>query len=183
MAYNFDELKKGIKEAEEWLTKEFNGLRTGRATPALLDSVSVDSYGSKVSLTSVANMSVEDARTIRVSPWDVSQIGSIEKAIAQSNLGVSAVVDEKGLRVIFPELTSERRTTLIKVAKDKLEDSKIRVRMEREKTFKDLQTKEKAGEMGRDDMERAKLEMEKMVKDVNGRLEEIMVRKDKEINS
>lgn len=181
MAYNFNELKKGIKNGEDWLVKEFSGLRTGRATPALLDSVTVDSYGSRMTITSIANMSVEDARTIRVSPWDVSQIGSIEKAIAQSNLGVSAIVDEKGLRVVFPELTAERRAILIKAAKDKLEDAKVRIRQEREKVLKDLQAKEKASEMSRDEMERLKVELEKIIKEENIRLEELMIRKEKEI--
>lgn len=182
MAYSFDELKKGLKAAEEWLSKEFSGLRTGRATPVLLDGIMVDSYGAKAPISSVASMAIEDARTIRVAPWDASQINAIEKAITQANLGVSAIVDEKGLRVVFPELTSERRTALIKSAKDKLEDGKIRIRQEREKVLKDLQAKEKASDMGRDEMERYKLELEKMIKDANSRLDDIMVKKEKEIS-
>jgi ribosome recycling factor len=183
MAYNFDQLKKGLKEAEEWLAKEYMGLRTGRATPALLDGVTVDSYGSRMNISSVASMTVEDARTIRIAPWDMSQVTAIEKAISIANLGVSAVVDDKGLRVIFPELTSERRTTLIKVAKDKAEDAKIRIRQEREKVLKDLQTKEKDGEMSRDEMERMKTEMEKMIKEQNAKIEELLAKKEKEITA
>lgn len=181
MIYNFQDLKKGLNSAHQWLLKEFNGLRTGRATPALLDAVLVELYGSRAPLSSFSSMNVEDARTIRLTPWDQSQIVSIEKAITQDNLGVSVIVDEKGLRVVFPELTSERRTSLIKIAKDKLEESKIRVRQEREKVLKDLHEKEKSGILGRDEMERHKNEMEKIVKEAVGKLEDLFEKKEAEI--
>ena len=103
MAYNFTDFNKRLKEADDWVVKEFTGLRTGRASVSLLDGISVESYGSKMSLSSVANLSVEDARSIRIAPWDMSQVQAIEKAIQLSSLGISPVVDEKGLRVIFPE--------------------------------------------------------------------------------
>ncbi|MFA6297447.1 MAG: ribosome recycling factor [Candidatus Paceibacterota bacterium] len=183
MAYNFSEFNKHLKEANDWVTKEFTSLRTGRATIALLDGITVESYGSKMSLSSVANLSVEDARSIRIAPWDMSQIQAIEKAIQLSSLGISPVVDEKGLRVVFPDLTADRRVAIMKIAKEKLEDGKVRIRMEREKVIKDIQSKEKEGEMGKDEAMRYRGEVDKLVKEANAKLEEILTKKEKEIQS
>jgi ribosome recycling factor len=183
MSYNFSAFKQGLKEAEEWVVKEFTGLRTGRATLALLDGIQVESYGTKMPLSSVANLSVEDARSIRVAPWDASQIKEIEKAIIASPIGISPIVDEKGLRVIFPDLTSERRVAIMKLAKERLEEGKVRIRQEREKTIKDIQAREKDGEYGKDEAERNKAEADKLVKEANARLEELLTKKEKEIQS
>lgn len=183
MAYNFSAFKQGIKEAEDWVTREFTGLRTGRATLALLDGIQVESYGAKMPLSSVANLAVEDARSIRIAPWDATQIKEIEKAIIASPLGISPVVDEKGLRVVFPDLTAERRVMLLKVAKEKLEDGKIRIRQEREKAIKDIQAREKDGEFGKDESQRYREEADKLVKEANIKLEEMLGKKEKEIQS
>lgn len=183
MPYNFSAFKQGLKEAEDWITREFTGLRTGRATLALLDGIQVDSYGARMPLSSVANLTVEDARSIRIAPWDASQIKEIEKAIVNSTLGISPVVDEKGLRVIFPDLTSDRRVQLMKLAKEKLEDGRVRIRQEREKVIKDIQAREKDGEYGKDETERNKGEVEKIVKEANAKLDDILIRKEKEIQS
>lgn len=181
MAYNFSEFNKRLKEAEEWVTKEFTSLRTGRATITLLDGITVESYGSRMGLNAVANLSVEDARSIRISPWDASQIKEIEKALINSSLGISPIVDDKGLRVIFPELTADRRVVLIKMAKEKLEDGRVRIRQEREKILKEIQALE--DEVGKDEVMRNKTEVEKLVKEANARLDELLTRKEKEIQS
>jgi len=112
MAYDFNPLKKRTTEIEEWLRKELSGIRTGRASAAILDTLAVEAYGSMMPINQVANITNEDARTLRITPWDNSLIKSLEKAITSSNLGLSAAVDDKGLRLNFPELTGERRTQL-----------------------------------------------------------------------
>jgi len=183
MAYNFSEFSKHLKEADDWVVREFTSLRTGRASISLLDGISVESYGTKMSLSSVANLSVEDARSIRIAPWDMSQVQAIEKAIQLSSLGISPVVDEKGLRVIFPDLTADRRVAIMKIAKEKLEDGKVRVRLEREKVLKDIQAREKEGEMGKDEAMRYRGEVDKLVKEANSKLEEHLTKKEKEIQS
>ncbi len=183
MAYSFIQFQTKIKETEQWLVKEFAGVRTGRATPTLLDGVQVDSYGTKMPISSLANISTEDARTIRITPWDASQVVAIEKAIVVTNLGVSCVVDEKGLRVIFPELTGERRTQLVKIVKEKQEDAKVAIRLEREKVWKDIQTMEHDGEMSEDERNRLKTEMEKIVQEGYKKTEEAADKKEKEIQS
>ncbi len=180
MAYNFSKFQQKIKETQEWYTKELLGIRTGRASTAFLDPVRVISYGTEMTINSLATISTEDARTLRISPWDNSQTQAIEKAITISNLGVSVVVDGTGLRVIFPELTGERRQQLVKVAKEKLEDAKVALRRERNEVTEDLAAKKKEG-MSEDDVMRAKTEMEKLVQEGTKRLEELFTKKEQEI--
>ncbi len=182
MAYNFTEFKNKLKDTEDWLKKEFSGIRTGRATPAILDGISVEAYGSMMPISQVANISVEDARMLRIAPWDASVTKSIEKAIQVSDLGLSATVDDKGLRVIFPDLTSERRLSLVKIAKQKQEDAKVTVRGERERVLKDIDAKEKTKEISEDEKFRLKTELQKFLDDANRELEAIFEKKEKEIS-
>lgn len=183
MAYNFSKLNEGLDKTKEWLKKELSGIRTGRATPALLDSVKVDSYGSKVAINQVASVTVEDARTIRVVPWQNGQIKEIEKAVSTSNLGVSASSDDKGVRIFFPELTSESRNILIKVVREKLEDARATIRGERDVVWSDIQEKERKGGMSEDDKFRYKEEMQKLVDDTNSVLLGMTEKKEKDITS
>ena len=183
MLYDFSKLKSKTKEVEEWLKKEYTGIRTGMAAPALLDSVVVESYGSRMGIKEMASVSIEDARSLRVSPWDISQVAAIEKAITLANLGVSIRADEKGLRVLFPELTTERRTALVKVANAKLEEARVSLRSARDEVWSEIQKKERDGEMGEDDKFRLKTEMQKIIDDSRKKLEEVVAKKDKEIMS
>lgn len=181
--YDFGKFKQKAREIEEWLKKEFAGIRTGRATIALLDGVLVESYGSKVPLNQVGSLSVEDARMIRIAPYDASAAKEVEKGIIAANLGVSVALDDRGVRVMFPELTAERRTQIVKIAKEKLEQSKVSIRMAREDVLKDIQNKEKAGGMGKDDVTRFKNELQKHVDAANKAVEELFAKKEKEILS
>lgn len=179
--YDFSQLTAQITEAQEWLRKEYQGLRTGRATPSLLDSIQIESYGSRVPLNQVANIGVEDARTLRISPWDASQVKDIEKAVTAADLGVGVSSDSSGVRISFPELTADRRDTLVKMAKAKLEDARQSVRGIREETWGDIQAQEKAGEMSEDDKFRAKDELQKHIDTGNTALEELFNKKQEEI--
>lgn len=172
-----------LTEVHEWLGREYLGIRTGKATPAVLDSVMVESYGTKTPLKHVAAISVEDARTVRIVPWDRNQIGVIQSAIEASNIGLSLSPDSSGLRAIFPMLTEERRKMLIKLTNEKLEDARISVRKEREKVWEDIQEQEKAGEMSEDDKYKGKEELQKLVDEANNKLEELAKRKETEIMS
>lgn len=181
MAYNFTSFKSNVKETEEWLKREFTTIRTGRATPAILDSVKVEAYGSLMAINELANVSIEDARMLRITPWDMTIAKDIEKAMIVSDLGLSVTVDDKGLRVIFPDLTSDRRVALIKIAKQKLEDAKVALRTEREKVIKDIDRQEKEGEMSEDEKFRIKAELQKMLDESNRSLDEVFAKKEKEI--
>ena len=183
MAYDFSTLTKNLAEAREWLSKEYQGIRTGRAAPALLDSVMVPVYGSAMPIAQVASVSIEDARTLRISPWDSSTIKAIEKAIIDAGTGLSPTVDEKGLRVSFPELTSERRTQLVKLTREKLEDARVTVRKAREDAWNAIQKRERDGEMGEDDKFRAKETMQKAIDAANVELEALAAKKETELNS
>lgn len=181
MAYDFNPFKKQIISTEEWLKKEFQQIRTGQASPAVLDVVKVDVYGAPMGLKEVASVMIEGARTLRVTPWDKAQVKEIEKAIAVSNLGLSVVVDDQGLRVNFPELTSDRRAQIAKMAKEKLEDAKKQLRQHRDVVIKDLDAREKSGAMGKDDVFRGKKDAQKLVDDCNKKLESEYEKKEKEL--
>lgn len=181
MAYDFKPLEKKIKEIEERLAKELAGVRTGRATPAILDGVLVESYGTRMPITQLATVSVEDARTLRITPWDKGNAKEIEKAITAGNLGLSVGADERGVRVFFPELTSERRAALLKLAKEKVEESRASLRVARDDVWSDIQRKEREKTMSEDDKFRAKDEMQKRVDAGNKAFDEALARKEKEI--
>jgi ribosome recycling factor len=181
MAYNFSELKKNMAEIESWLTKEFASIRTGRATPSILDNVKIESYGSQMPINQVASVSMEGPKTLRITPWDSSVNKSIEKAIVESNLGLSVALDEKGVRVMFPDLTSERREQLVKVAKQKLEEARISIRKERDATWDDIQEKEKQGGMGEDEKFRLKAEMQKIVDEAGKKFQTMAEKKEQEV--
>ncbi len=180
--YDFSTLSQKIDETKEWLRREYVGVRTGRATPAILDSVRVEAYGSMMPLNQVATIAVEDARTVRVAPWDQSQVRAIEKAIEAAALGVSLATDEKGVRVNFPQLTSERREQLLKLTRAKLEEARVALRKERDHVWTDIQKKEKDGEMSEDDKFRAKEDMQKYIDKGNTELEALAAKKETELN-
>jgi ribosome recycling factor len=181
MAYDFNPFKKQLAGTEEWLKKEFTQIRTGQASPQILDGVKVEIYGAPMSIKELASVNIEGARTLRISPWEKGQTKDIEKAITVANLGLSVVVDDQGLRVMFPDLTSDRRKDIVKIAKDKMEDAKKQVRGHRDTIVKDLQAKEKDGGYGKDEIFRLKNDAQKLVDDLNKKLEDAYTRKEKEI--
>lgn len=175
------EINKRLEEVVEWLQKEYAGIRTGQANPSLLDSVKVESYGSYLPIQQIGSIGTEDARTLRVSVWDASQVPALERALREADLGISVVADSSGLRVIFPELTSERRAQLMKLAKSKLEDARISVRGVRDDEMKELDRSFKAKEMGEDDMFSTKDKIQKHVEETNNKLESMFIHKEREL--
>ena len=181
--YDFKSFEKRLTECKERLAKDLAGIRTGRATPTILDGVQVEAYGAKMPINQLASITVEDPRTLLISPWNAGDAKEIEKAITLANLGLSVGAVEKGVRVSFPELTSERRESLIKIAKEKLEEVKKSVRGARDDVWSDIQKKEKEGGMGEDEKFRLKDDMQKRVDKTNEDLEGAFQRKEKEIAS
>jgi ribosome recycling factor len=163
MAYDFSKLTAQITETEEWLSRELSSIRTGRASSALLDSIKPEVYGARTPIQQIGSVSIEDARTIRIIPWDKTTSKAIEKAITEADLGVSVSTDDQGLRVIFPELTAERRTLLQKLAGEKTETAKVALRGHRAEAIKDLEAAEKEGGMGEDELTRLKEEVQKHI--------------------
>ena len=181
--YDFSTIKTSIEETNNHYKEELSSIRTGRAIPALLDGIKVDSYGTKVPINQVGSVTAEDARTLRVSPWELDQVNQIEQAIREADLGVSLSSYEKGVRVCFPELTSERREQLIKLTNTKLEDARITLRRHREDIWGIIQKQQKDGEISEDEKFTAKDDMEKIVKEGNEGLEELAKKKELELNA
>jgi ribosome recycling factor len=182
MAYNISTFVTRGEDIVKWLEREFTSIRTGRATPMLLDLIHVESYGTRVPIQQVGSVSVEDPRTLRISVWDTSAIKAVEKAIMEADLGVSVVADSSGLRVIFPVLTSERRTQLLKLAKAKHEEARVSIRSARDEANKEIDTLQKSGEMSEDTKFGAKEDLQKKVESFNIALTNLLDLKEKEIS-
>ncbi len=181
MAYDFTNFKQANTATIDWLKKEFGGIRTNQATPTILDGVSVEVYGSKMPINQVASILASGPKSLLITPWDKDAAKNIDKAIRESNLGLSVALDAQGIRVSFPDLTNERRTLLIKTLKEKLEDARIKVRSEREKNLGEIDRQEKDGVINKDDKFRLKAELQKLVDEANQKLEELSDKKEKEI--
>ncbi len=181
MAYDFSKLKEQIKETEEWLGRELSGVRTGRATPALLDGIKPEAYGARTPIRELANVSVEDARTLRIIPWDKGLLKAIEKGIVEADLGISVSTDDQGLRVSFPELTSERRVQLSKIAGDKTEQARVTLRGHRTDAIRAIEASAKEGGMGEDEVKRHKDEVQKLIDAGNTALAAALEKKEAEI--
>lgn len=177
-----EDLEKKLQTSHDWLRGEYSGIRTGQAAPGFLDNIKVDSYGSKVAINQVGSVGIEDARTLRISPWDRDSISAIERAIIDADLGVGVITDSSGLRVTFPELTGERRAQLLKLAKQKLEEARVRVRGVRDEAMKSIDAATKAKEMGEDDARRKRETVQKQIDEANKKLETLYDDKEKEIN-
>jgi len=172
MSYNTTNFKGELKKIEEWLSKEYSQVHVGRATPMILDSIMVESYGSFMPIKNVASVSIEDPKTLRIAPWDKSQIKGIESAIQSANLGLSVLSDSDGVRAIFPMLTTENKSKLVKILKDKLEDARISVRKERQGAI------DETSDLPEDDAKRSKEDIQKCVDEANKNLEAIFDKKE-----
>lgn len=181
MAYDFSSTLTQKNTIADWLKSEYRSIQTGRATPQVLDLVHIDIYGSRTPLAHAGNITIEDPRTIRVAPWDKSVVGQMEKAINEADLGLSVSSDAEGLRVHFPSLTTETRTKLVKLLKDRLEDARVRVRALREETNKNIDSEAKEGLYGEDDQRKYREEMQKIVDSANLELEDLFQKKEKEV--
>jgi len=181
--YDFSQLQQSIEDATEHFKSELSGIRTGRAAPAILDQVKVDAYGTLTPLNQVGGVTIEDARSLRVSAWDLSQVHAIETAISNADLGVSVSSDEKGVRVTFPELTTERRDQLMKLTRTKLEEARTAVRHGRDDCWQGIQKSEKDKVLSEDEKFAAKEKMEEIVKNGNTALEDLAKKKEEELQA
>ena len=167
--------------AIEHLRKEFITLRTGRASVALLDHISVDYYGTQTPLKQVANLSVPESRLIHIQPWDPSIIRDIEKAVTASELGITPSNDGKVIRLPIPPLSEERRKELVKICKKYGEESKIQIRGFRREGNDELKRLQKAGEISEDDLRRAEGENQKSTDGYIHKVDDLLKKKEEEI--
>ncbi len=181
MAYDFNEFKRAGEAVLTWLKKEYASIRTSQATPNILDNVVVETYGSKMPLNQVSSILSNGPKSLLITPWDKSVAPEIDRAIRESNLGLSVSLDAQGVRVSFPDLTNEHRTLLTKVVKEKLEEARIKIRTEREKNLGDLDKREEDGSLSKDEKFRLKNDLQKLVLEINEKLETLATQKEKEI--
>ncbi len=167
--------------AIEHLKRELSGLRTGRASLALLDSIRIDYYGTPTPLKQVANLAVPESRLITIQPWDPSQIKDIEKAIQASGLGLTPSNDGKIIRLPLPPLTEERRKELIKVCKKHGEDTKVHLRAIRREKNEELKKLQKESKMTEDDLRKLEAEVQKLTDQYVQTVDQVLKKKEEEI--
>lgn len=181
MTYDFSGFKKKAGEVAEHLSKELSAIHTGRASSAILDGIFIESYGAMLAVQHVATIANEDARTLRIVPWEKGNGKAIESAINAANLGVSVSADDAGLRVSFQPLTTERRVSFTKIVRDKVESARVTLKGTREQTKNDIIEKERDGEMSEDEKTRALEDLQKFVDEANNTLDSIGSKKEKDI--
>jgi ribosome recycling factor len=171
-----------MHKSVEAIRHEFSSVRTGRASPALLDRVQVDYYGAITPLKQLANISASEARLLTVTPYDKSSIKSIEKAIMESDVGLTPNNDGQVIRLTIPELTEERRKDLVKVVRRIAEEGRVSVRNIRRDVMHDLRELKEAGEgIGSDEERRAESELQKLTDDRIGEIDQYLAGKEEEI--
>lgn len=176
-----EEVQEKIKKAIEHVRDEFAAVRTGRATPALVERLSVDYYGTPTPLQQLAGFNVPEPRVLTISPYDKGALGAIEKAVQSSDLGVNPSNDGSIIRLTFPQLTEERRKELVKVVKQRAEDGRVAVRNLRRSARHDLEDLEKAGELGRDELERVEKDLERQIQAAVGEIDALLAHKEQEL--
>jgi ribosome recycling factor len=176
-----DDCADKMHKAVTHLQSEFGAVRTGRASSALVERLKVDYYGSEVPLQQLAGFGVPEPRVLTITPYDKSSIKAIEKAIQQSDLGVNPSNDGQLIRLVFPELTEERRKEYVKMVRHRAEEGRVAVRNVRRQARHDLEALQKDGEIGEDDLDRAEKELEKRTHEVVAEIDEMLKHKEAEL--
>lgn len=173
--------KNAMNETVEKLKKDLSTIRTGRATPQLLENIRVDYYGTATPLKQMAMINVLDSQTLQVQPWDIAALNDIDKALQQADLGASPVNDGKVIRVTLPGMTEERRKMLAKNVSKMSEDYKVSVRNERRDVIEKIKKSQKAGEISEDDLKRYESDVQKATDAAVALIEKTIAEKEKEI--
>lgn len=175
-----DKFQKDLDKCVDALKEDLSSIRTGRPTPELVEDILVDAYGTQGTIKSYANITISDAKSIVISPWDKSIIGNVSKALSDSDKNFSAVVEGDHVRVILPDLTEERRKEYVKIMKDRVEDARVAVRNVRQQYMQEVDKLENEG-MSEDDAKRLRETLEKLVKEYNETIESIRDEKEKSL--
>jgi ribosome recycling factor len=181
MSVELKQFEDKMNKTVENLANDYTTIRAGRANPHVLDKITVDYYGTPSNLQSVANISVAEARTLVIQPWEASLVKEIEKAILVSDLGLTPNNDGKVIRLSFPELTEERRKELVKDVKKKGEDSKIAIRNIRRDANDLAKKQQKANEISEDEQKDAETSIQKMTDEYVSKIDKMIDEKSKEI--
>ncbi len=176
-----EEARDKMSKAVDHVRAEFAGVRTGRASPALVEHLTVDYYGTPTPLRQIAGFTVPDAMLLVVSPYDKSSLSAIEKAIQGSDLGINPSNDGTVIRLAFPPLTEERRKELVKVVRHKAEEGRVAIRNLRRSTRHELEALEKDGSISSDELDRVEKEIEKITHQQVAAVDQLLTHKEKEL--
>ena len=180
---DYNEIKEKMTKTIENLTERLSEVRAGRANPSILNKVKIDYYGTPTPINQVAGISVPEARMIMIQPWDVSILKEIEKAILASEIGINPNNDGKVIRLVFPELTEERRKELVKEIKKYAEDAKVAIRNARRDGIDKAKVMQKDGKMTEDELKAAETEIQKITDKNVEEVDKIIASKETEIMS
>lgn len=170
-----------IAKIIEFCKQELATIRTGRATPSLVEHVMVEYYGTNVALNTLGNISVAESNQLLIETWDANAIPAVEKAIRQSTLGLAPAVDGQRIRVTLPQLTEERRQEFVKVAKQKAEAARVAIRKAREEAIKEIKASEKSGALSEDASAQQQKEVQKTVDAATGEIDLLLKHKEEDI--
>lgn len=175
------EVEEKMTKTEEVLVKEFAGVRTGKASAGLVENIQVEVYGSMMRIRELAGITTPESRVIMIQPWDASTLHPIEKAIQKANLGLNPAVDKKFIRIVLPDLSTERRNEFVKIVRKMTEDGRVAVRHVRRDGMEALKRAAKEGGVTEDEVETAEKEIQKLTDQYVGKLEQHLAHKEKEI--
>jgi ribosome recycling factor len=175
------EAEEKMIKTEQVVVHEFSGVRTGKASPALVENIVVEVYGSQMRVRELAGITAPEPRMLLVQPWDASTVHPIEKAIQKANLGLNPMVDKKFIRIVLPELSQERRVEFTKIVRKMSEDGRVAIRHVRRDAIEQLKKESKAGDITEDQLETAEKEVQKLTDDYIAKIDQHLALKEKEI--
>src|SRR5213595_2580939 len=170
-----------MTKTEDVVQKEFAGVRTGKASPALVENLLAEVYGAQMRIRELAGITTPEPRMLLIQPWDATTLHPIEKAIQKSNLGLNPAVDKKFIRIVLPELSQERRQEFVKIVKKMAEEGRVAIRHVRRDAMEHLKKEAKEGLITEDEQEHAEKEVQKLTDQYIGKIDEHLAHKEKEI--
>jgi ribosome recycling factor len=175
------EAEEKMEKTEHVVQQEFAGVRTGKASPALVENVQVEVYGSHMRVRELAGITTPEPRMLVIQPWDASTVHPIEKAIQKANLGINPAVQGKVIRLVFPELSEERRHEFVKIVRKMAEDGRVAIRHVRRDALEHLKKEGKSGGVSEEDVEHAEKEVQKLTDQFIAKIDQHLQHKEKEI--
>jgi ribosome recycling factor len=175
------EAEEKMAKTEEVVVREFSGVRTGKASPGLVENIQVDVYGSTMRIREIAGITTPESRVLMIQPWDATTVHAIEKAIQKANLGLNPSVDKKFIRIVLPELSTERRNEFVKIVRKMTEDGRVAIRHVRRDALEHLKKESKAGGITEDELEHAEKEVQKLTDQYIAKIDAHLAHKEKEI--
>lgn len=170
-----------MSKTEQVVARELAGVRTGKASPALVENLMVEAYGAHMRLRELAGITCPESRMLVITPWDAANLHPIEKAIQKANLGLNPTIDKKVIRLVFPELSGERRQEFVKLVRKMAEDGRVAIRHVRRDAMEALKKEVKAGHVGEDDEKHAEKELQKLTDQYIAKIDQLLAHKEKEI--